>query len=99
MSSTFALTSDAMTVRYPKSATEGDRMVGILSGGNFHVRCGKRHRTIGVVARCCWPKTVWVQGDGPYATVSRCVAARPRYAVMSRCGCTRPRPTPATPWR
>jgi hypothetical protein len=36
--------------------------------------------TIAAVARCCWPKTVWVQGDGPFATVSRCVSARPRYA-------------------
>lgn len=75
MSTRIRIGGDAMKVVYPKE----DRMGGILSG-NYHTKCGKSHRTIAAAAKCCWPKHVWVQGDGPYATVSYCVQNRSRYA-------------------
>jgi hypothetical protein len=40
--------------------------------GMYHASCGKRHRSIYAVANCVWPNNFWVNGDGPYATVSYC---------------------------
>lgn len=38
--------------------------------------CGRRHRKWTAVAKCRWPRAVWVVGDGPYASVAHCVARR-----------------------
>lgn len=44
-------------------------MVKIYSQHN----CARKHRSYMTLAKCVWPKAVWVAGeDGPYATVSRC---------------------------
>jgi hypothetical protein len=34
--------------------------------------CKRRHRSYRTLANCMWPRAVWVNGDGPYATLARC---------------------------
>lgn len=35
--------------------------------------CERKHRTYDTLARCMWNRgTIWVHGEGPYATVSEC---------------------------
>jgi len=35
--------------------------------------CARKHRSYMALAKCVWPKAVWIAGaEGPYATVSRC---------------------------
>lgn len=34
--------------------------------------CGRTHRSYRTLARCLWPRAVWVCGTGPYATAARC---------------------------
>lgn len=34
--------------------------------------CAKVHRTYTALAKCIWRRAHWVDGDGPYATVSGC---------------------------
>src|SRR5215475_7820597 len=45
-------------------------------------RCGVRHGRWHKVARCLWPKAIWITGDPP--------RVGPCYAVVSHChpGCT-----------
>jgi hypothetical protein len=38
-----------------------------------HATCGHKHRSYRAVAKCCWPSPYWILGEGPYATVSRCL--------------------------
>lgn len=90
MSERIRISGDAMKVSYRKGA-------GILSGGNWHVTCGRQHRTFGTVARCRWPDAAWIAGDGPYAvvcagpvTVSLCATedeARAELELSGRIGC------------
>ncbi|MEV6898347.1 hypothetical protein [Amycolatopsis sp. NPDC051372] len=34
--------------------------------------CSRKHRTWTALAKCMWPKASWVEGDGQFATVSKC---------------------------
>ena len=34
--------------------------------------CTRQHRTYATMAKCLWPRAVWVNGEGPYATVAYC---------------------------
>lgn len=35
--------------------------------------CARKHRTFATLAKCMWNRgTIWVNGEGPYATVSEC---------------------------
>lgn len=46
--------------------------------GNFAVKiyrrhyCSKKHRTRATLARCIWPKAVWIIGEGDYAVLAWC---------------------------
>ncbi|MET7639348.1 hypothetical protein [Streptomyces sp. NPDC005438] len=43
--------------------------------------CTRAHRTYNALAKCMWPRAVWVCGEGPYATVSRCPSGGRRNAL------------------
>jgi hypothetical protein len=34
--------------------------------------CSRRHRSYRAFARCSWPDLYWLEGTGPYASVSYC---------------------------
>lgn len=34
--------------------------------------CLRRHQSYRTLARCIWPRAVWVTGQGPYATLAHC---------------------------
>jgi hypothetical protein len=34
--------------------------------------CTRRHRTYATLAKCIWPRAVWIHGDGEYASVAYC---------------------------
>jgi len=34
--------------------------------------CTRTHRTHTTLAKCIWPRTLWIHGNGPYASVARC---------------------------
>jgi hypothetical protein len=38
--------------------------------------CDRQHRRWHTQAKCCWPRAIWVAGDGRWATVAYCVARR-----------------------
>jgi hypothetical protein len=50
----------------------GDRVEAeaLMAAGEHN--CSARHRTYQAMAKCLWPRAVWVEGEGPYATVSYC---------------------------
>jgi hypothetical protein len=35
-------------------------------------RCERRHRTWNALAKCLWPRSIWVSGNGRYASRSDC---------------------------
>lgn len=60
--------------------------------------CEARHRRWSTLAKCLWPRAVWIAGGGPYATVARCrvltvelhrteEAARQALAGIAEFGC------------
>lgn len=34
--------------------------------------CTRTHRTYTTLAKCIWPRALWIHGNGPYASVARC---------------------------
>jgi hypothetical protein len=34
--------------------------------------CERVHRTYGTLAKCIWPRAVWIVGEGPLALLARC---------------------------
>jgi len=34
--------------------------------------CERRHRTYRTLAKCLWPRALWIVGEGPYATLAWC---------------------------
>jgi hypothetical protein len=38
--------------------------------------CTRQHRSWRTLAKCIWPRAVWVEGDGPYAVLAWCNSAR-----------------------
>ena len=34
--------------------------------------CERNHRTMAAVAKCLWPRAVWVHGEGEYACLAWC---------------------------
>src|SRR4051812_14063855 len=40
----------------------------------LHPGCSAEHRSYRTLARCLWPRAVWIRGDGPYALLARCRA-------------------------
>ena len=46
--------------------------------------CGVRHRKWTAIARCRWPRAIWVYGNGPWASVAHCVAARAEAPYFGR---------------
>lgn len=37
-----------------------------------HHNCTRTHRTWTTLAKCIWPRAIWIHGNGPYASVARC---------------------------
>ncbi|GAB3154210.1 hypothetical protein GCM10027258_57750 [Amycolatopsis stemonae] len=46
--------------------------------------CARKHRTFLAMAKCIWRRAVWITGEGPYATVSRCAHGPYELAVTVR---------------
>jgi hypothetical protein len=34
--------------------------------------CTRTHRTWATLAKCIWPRALWIHGNGPYASIARC---------------------------
>jgi hypothetical protein len=60
------------------AARRKDRTEATAAGGPIPLRtapclrCGKRHDSWKALAGCRWRRTVWIQGNGPWASVSDC---------------------------
>lgn len=35
-------------------------------------RCPRQHRSYRALAKCLWPKAIWIEGEGPHASVTWC---------------------------
>jgi len=60
--------------------------------------CHAEHRTLRALAKCMWPRAVWVAGEGRYATLAHCdvltvqlhqtrEAAESALGMIDRTGC------------
>jgi hypothetical protein len=45
--------------------------------------CERSHRSYVSLAKCIWPHHVWIDGDGPFASVAYCQTPSVRYRTIS----------------